>query len=248
MSETKSNSKKPKMPEIKLVEVHGKKLITTSLIVSKEFNKRHDDVLKKIDTGFKSENIEILNFSRRNFAESSYTNSQNKTQKMYEMTEEGFADLAMSFTGEKSRVIRIRFLGEFKRMYNHINDPSRKEALQYKRDTARPMTDMLTFVRETLGKTTKGNPHCSNEHLFCNRALTGIWDEINEDDLDAYDGRLLGLIRQHNTMLMTRHLKQADRRKLLDDFVAQYRAKNPKQDLIEEPKAPYTVRRLEVGQ
>jgi phage regulator Rha-like protein len=32
---------------------------------------------------------------------------------MYEMTKKGLAELAMSFTGEKARVVRIRFIAAF---------------------------------------------------------------------------------------------------------------------------------------
>ena len=238
---TKNITKSKISPNLKLVITHGKKLVTTSLIVSEQFNKRHDNIIRKIDIGFKSENKEILDFTRHNFKVSEYIDQSGKANKMYEMTEEGFAELAMSFTGEKSKLIRIRFLAEFKRLYVLSNDEVRKEALQNKRDTARPMTDMLQFLRDTAGKETKGIPHCTNEHKFCNRALNGKYEPIEENDLDAYDARLLGKIREHNTLLMTRYLKQADRRRLLDDFVSDYRVKNPRQYLIEEPRVSYNA-------
>lgn len=73
-----------------------------------------------------------------------------------------------------------------------------------------------------------------NEHLFCNRALTGKWEPIDESELDAYELRLLAAIRKHNSMLMTRYLKQADRKQLIDDFVASYRVKYPRLALLRQ--------------
>lgn len=51
--------------------------------------------------------------------------------------------------------------------------------------------------------------------------------------LDVYETRLLTAIRKRNTILMTRYPKQNDRKKFLDDFVSDYRAKNPRIELID---------------
>jgi hypothetical protein len=129
------------------------------------------------------------------------------------------------------RKFKLELVHEFKRMRRILTEPGRMEELQVKRNLGLEMTDMLAFVRETSGKDTTAN-HYANEHLFCNRALTGKWEPINEIDLDAYDTRLLAAIRKRNSLLMTRYQKQADRKKLMDDFVAGYRAKHPRFTLV----------------
>ncbi|MBL1262063.1 hypothetical protein [Candidatus Methylomicrobium oryzae] len=126
---------------------------------------------------------------------------------------------------------QIALVDEFIRLKTILNEPGRKAELAAKRHTGSEMTDMLRFVRETNGKETTKN-HYLNEHQFCNRALTGKWEEINEAELDVYDLRLLSAIRKHNTLLITRYLKQAERKKLLDAFVADYRAKPPRLKLV----------------
>ena len=93
------------------------------------------------------------------------------------------------------------------------------------------MTDSLLFIRDEAGLETKGY-HYGNEHLFCNRALTGKWGTLSEPELDTYDVRLLRAIRERNTLLIQRYPKQADRKKLLDDFVSSYRAKTPRMQLV----------------
>jgi Rha family phage regulatory protein len=217
--------------ELKLVEVHGKKLLTNSLVIAEQFKKRHDNILQKIDVGFNSKIPEILEFTRLNFKESSYLGKDGAETKYYLMTEEGFAEIAMSLTGEKSKLVRIRFLNEFKRLIKLINDPTRKEAIRYKRDTWEPLTDMLKFTREGLGKETE-KKHYSNEAKFCNRALNGKYEPLDESALDVYDARLLAAIRTHNAMLLTRFLPQGERKQLMDNFVVEYRIKHPRFTLI----------------
>lgn len=235
---SKNSPKKSKLPKIKLVIAHGKDLATTSLIVADLFGRPHKNVVRSLKSLSKRGKIGSLVS-----ASFTYFDSQNREQTAYELSERDFL-IAMPFIGgEKSEDGQVALVDEFLRLHKLQNQAGRKEALQYKRDTAKPMTDMLTFIRETVGKKTSGVPHCTNEHLFCNRALNGKYEPIDEDiDLDGYDAKLLGLIRQHNTLLMTRFLKQADRKPLLDKFVEEYRTKNPRDNLIQEPRATYQVR------
>ena len=79
--------------DLKLVEVHGKKIITTSIMVADVFGKQHKDILKKIDALL----IRRIEFWRRNFAPRDYVDSRGKIQKSYEMTEEGFLKIALGF-------------------------------------------------------------------------------------------------------------------------------------------------------
>jgi hypothetical protein len=129
------------------------------------------------------------------------------------------------------RKFKLELVHEFKRMRRILTEPGRMEELQVKRNTGLEMTDMLQFVRETSGKETTAN-HYANEHLFCNRALTGRWGAIDEAALDVYDTRLLAAIRKRNILLLTRYPKQKDRKKLMDEFVSAYRAKHPRFTLV----------------
>lgn len=117
---------------------------TTSLIVAEAFDKPHYDVLKSIRTRIddmgaciskftegkspssnegttdglnhlKTEAVAETNTSDY-FVESSYVDSTGRTLPMYIVTEEGFALLAMGFTGQKALEFQIRFLNEFKRL------------------------------------------------------------------------------------------------------------------------------------
>lgn len=82
--------------------------VVSSLDIAETFEKRHDDVLKSI------RNLECSEeFRLRNFAESSYTNSQNKKQPMYYVTRDGFTLLAMGYTGEKAMKFKEAYIKQF---------------------------------------------------------------------------------------------------------------------------------------
>lgn len=83
----------------------------TSLDIAETFEKRHDDVLKSIRKLECSEKFRL-----RNFAESSYVNSQNKKQPMYYVTRDGFTLLAMGYTGEKAMKFKEAYITQFNAM------------------------------------------------------------------------------------------------------------------------------------
>lgn len=93
------------------VTVHNGKAVTTSQAVAEYFNKRHDDVLKKLRA------LECsTDFSARNFAEAEYKDEQGKKRPMYEMTKDGFVFLVMGFTGKKAAAFKEAYIAEFNRM------------------------------------------------------------------------------------------------------------------------------------
>lgn len=221
-----------KVQEVRLVEAHGQRLTTNSLVMAEQFGRKHKNILAKIEASFSSLEPEIIEFNRLNFKPSEYIDSSGKSNKFYQLTEEGFTEIAMSLTGEKAKLVRIKFLAEFKRLHKLLTEPGRKSELQHKRDTLKPMTDMLKFVRETIGKSAPNVSHYGNESLLCNRALTGKWESIEESTLDVYDTRLLAAIRNHNTLLITRFPANKERKEPLDKFVAEYRIKHPRLMLV----------------
>ncbi|MGH8709745.1 MAG: Rha family transcriptional regulator [Burkholderiales bacterium] len=72
---------KSKKQELKLIEVHGEELTTTSLIVAEEFGRRHDNVMRSIDRLLENGTI-----SRPTSGPRDYIDSRGKTQKMYVYT------------------------------------------------------------------------------------------------------------------------------------------------------------------
>lgn len=93
-----------------LITVEGK-VTTTSLQVARHFNKAHKSVLRTI------QNMECGDeFRRRNFAPAKYIDEQGKPRESYQITRDGFALLAMGFTGKEAIRWKIAYLETFNRM------------------------------------------------------------------------------------------------------------------------------------
>ncbi|EON9061680.1 Rha family transcriptional regulator [Escherichia coli] len=104
-------------PEIAIVDGQA---VTSSLAVADFFSKRHDDVLKK---------IRILDcspeFCARNFAETSILVRQPNggTRKLpcYQITRDGFAFLAMGFTGKRAARFKEAYINAFNQMEKSLS-------------------------------------------------------------------------------------------------------------------------------
>lgn len=89
---------------------HGLAL-TTSTAVAKRFGKLHKNVMRDIEKLLAD--IPDPEFSRLNFEPSNYTNTRGKIFPEYRLTHNGFAILAMGFTGAEALAWKIAFLNAF---------------------------------------------------------------------------------------------------------------------------------------
>jgi len=216
----------------KIVTLHKKQLTTTSEIIAENCGIQHKNALalirKYIDkfqmfnpVAFQTRQGEKL--PQGGFAQSTEIAILNEPQATFLITLFRNTDIVINFKSE--------LVAEFWRMREILSDLSRPFDIQEKRDAHFPMMDALVFAREAVGKKTTER-HFINENLFCNRALTGKWEALNESDLDVYDLRLLKAIRSHNVVLMQYNLKQSERQDALDQYVIAYRAKKPRLKLV----------------
>ena len=113
------------------VEIKDEEVYTTSRIVAEKFGKEHKNVIQAIEELIKNmpqpiENINGLkNQPVKNdyFIVDGYLDANGKTRKQYLITEKGTMLLIMGFTGEKAFAIKTKFIDEFARMKNIINNP-----------------------------------------------------------------------------------------------------------------------------
>lgn len=89
---------------------------TSSRDIAEFFGKRHDDVLKRIQSlGCSPE------YRLRNFAETPYTNPQNgQTYTEYRLTKDGFVILAMGFTTARAMAWKERYIAHFNKMADKL--------------------------------------------------------------------------------------------------------------------------------
>lgn len=121
--------------------------VTSSRIIAKYFEKRHDNVLRDIAelgalkieetsekdiskigsiserTLYRGDETTEVEFFNKNFKLMSYKDSQNKEQKEYWLNESAFMLLVMGFTGEKALRMKIKFIEAFDKMKKHIENP-----------------------------------------------------------------------------------------------------------------------------
>ena len=103
-------------PEIAIVDGQA---VTSSLAVANFFSKRHDDVLKKIRT------LECsASFTSRNFSVSDYTDCTGRKLPCYQITRDGFAFLAMGFTGKRAAQFKEAYINAFNQMEKQLSKPS----------------------------------------------------------------------------------------------------------------------------
>jgi Rha family phage regulatory protein len=110
-------------------------LFTDSLVVAEKFAKEHKNVLRDIELQIeKLVEAEESEFSRLNFERSTYTNERKRKYPKFDMTEEGFAIVAMAYVTPEAMKMKVRFLEEFKRMreqlqFRMLDKEHQKEAM-----------------------------------------------------------------------------------------------------------------------
>ncbi|HDR7708570.1 TPA: ORF6C domain-containing protein [Bacillus cereus] len=95
------------------------KIVTDSLTIASMFGKEHNNVLKDVR---KQIDYAGQEFGQVNFHQSTYINTQNKRMPKYDLTEEAFTLVAMSYNTKEAVQMKIKFIEEFKRMKQHIQN------------------------------------------------------------------------------------------------------------------------------
>ena len=99
----------------------GKEVLTSSRSVAERFNKRHADVIRAIENiRNMSEDNAKLRRLKFMFIESTYRNSQGKTQPEYLMNRDGFSFLVMSFTGEEAMEWKLKYIEAFNKLEENL--------------------------------------------------------------------------------------------------------------------------------
>ncbi|ENK3381373.1 Rha family transcriptional regulator [Escherichia coli] len=93
--------------------------VTSSLAIADYFSKRHDDVLKRVRA------LECSpEFNARNFAAVEYVDAKGELRPAYQITRDGFAFLAMGFTGKRAAQFKEAYINAFNQMEKQLSKPS----------------------------------------------------------------------------------------------------------------------------
>ena len=104
-----------------LVEISkDKQVVTTSVRMAEVFGKRHDNILRQINSLIGSlreqQDFSPLKNEEAKFAVANYKDEQGKFRKQYIMNRDGFTLLAMGFTGSKALKFKLQYIQAFNEM------------------------------------------------------------------------------------------------------------------------------------
>ncbi|MEF2244006.1 Rha family transcriptional regulator [Paenibacillus sp. IITD108] len=101
-----------------LVTIENGRPVTDSLTVAETFGKEHKHVMRDIRYLDCSEE-----FHQSNFGLVEYKDDGGRTYQKYIITEQGFAFLAMGYTGKEAARFKEMYISEFGRMREQLNRP-----------------------------------------------------------------------------------------------------------------------------
>lgn len=101
-----------------LVIMHNRQAVTTSLQVARVFDKRHDRVIRAIE----SKMTDPIFGASGMFTKGTYTDASGKSNKMYYMNRDGFTFIAFGFTGSKADQFKLQYIKAFNRMESYVNN------------------------------------------------------------------------------------------------------------------------------
>ena len=117
---------------------------TTSRDVAEFFGKLHKNVLRDIEQIGCSDA-----FSRLNFEHADYTDAKGEARRMYRMTRDGFAFLAMGFTGSRAAQFKEAFIAAFNAMEARLRG-SVPPAIQASVDAVSAKVDRLDAALQQM--------------------------------------------------------------------------------------------------
>jgi len=179
-------------PSAPLVELDHGEVWTTSLLIADRFGKRHADVLRAV------EKLECSDdFTERNFALSDYTDATGRRLPMYRITRDGFAFLAMGFTGRGAAAWKEAFIAAFGKMERELRRltvqkslPEWQEARQLGKADRRDLTDAVQALCERAHERGDSTTPLHLWETAATRTVTAALFETAGESIKAIRSRL----------------------------------------------------------
>ena len=95
-----------------VIDRNHKQVTTNTLIVTKQFNKKHKNVLQRITNLTKKGRLKIQ--------PSYYLDKQGKKQKYYVLDRKSFSIVVLGFTGEEAENFRVEYIEQFEKIADEL--------------------------------------------------------------------------------------------------------------------------------
>lgn len=137
----------PVTPEILLV---NGQTVTTSLALANYFNKRHDNVITKINSLNCSPEFRLLNFKETVYDRPNPAGGAPIPTPCYLLTRDGFFFVAMGFTGRRAAEFKEAYIAAFNAMEQRLAQPALLAELDanYLRDALFAAMQHLAVIRQ----------------------------------------------------------------------------------------------------
>lgn len=129
-----------------LVFLKHKQALTTSLKVAEYFGKRHNDVLRAIESA--QDNLRKIAHVEKAIIKSEYVDAKGERRPMYLLNRDGFTFVVMGFTGAKATQLKWNYIQEFNAMEAALAERNSAEWQQIRAETKRGYKDLSAAVRE----------------------------------------------------------------------------------------------------
>ncbi|MGG1610477.1 ORF6C domain-containing protein [Bacillus wiedmannii] len=144
-------------PVSEFVFMEGNKVVTDSLAMSQMFGKEHKNVIRDIEIQLeKLVEANETDWGQLNFEHTQYQHYQNKQwYPKFNLTEDAFAIVAMSYITPEAMKMKIKFLQEFKRMKEYIQKqqrPSVEDSIIYSMTELKQIKSRQDHTEEEMNK------------------------------------------------------------------------------------------------
>ncbi|MCS6258848.1 Rha family transcriptional regulator [Shewanella baltica] len=131
------------LPNDAVIEHHGD-VRTTSVKIAEIFGKRHDNVLRKIDSLECSQEFRRLNFEET-FQTVDMPRGAKKKILVWNITKDGFMFLVMGFTGKAAAAIKEAYIERFNAMAQRLQQLSASIAITHKNQPPKPPRQYASY-------------------------------------------------------------------------------------------------------
>lgn len=146
-------------PISEFVFIERNQVVTDSLTMAQMFGKEHKNVIRDIEVQLEKLNeANETEWGQLNFEHTQYQHYQNKQwYPKFNLTEDAFAIVAMSYITPEAMKMKIKFLQEFKRMKEHIQKlqqppKSVEDAIIYSMTELKQMKSRQDHAEEEMNK------------------------------------------------------------------------------------------------
>lgn len=174
------------------IENQEGKLIVSSREIAKNFDKRHDQVLRDIDN-----KIQSLGTSPQKcgdlFIENEYEDNYKRKQREYLLTRDGFSFMVMGFTGAKADQWKLKYIDAFNKMENALKEIYHVSETAIVNNVVTQLEDKLfSSIDERLSKYEDNyRPTHANKISINNYIKSGLGDFRDAEEVGLVKQRVL---------------------------------------------------------